>query len=76
MRNPQNSPRLAGRRMLASRTTTAVLVNRHTNVVARYCQPVACDVRTKTELYDVDEANRILSALPRRAGRPRVQVDA
>lgn len=58
--------RLGGALMLGSRAAAAAFTRRHVNLVRRYCVPVACDVTTRADLYDLDAAAAELSALPRR----------
>lgn len=54
---PHPSPRLYdGDRMLASRQLVAAQARRHVAQVTRRCEPIACDVATKTPLYDWDQA--------------------
>ncbi|WP_338182903.1 GIY-YIG nuclease family protein [Jatrophihabitans sp.] len=48
--------RLVGGRMLGTRAAAAGFANRHVNTIRRYCVPVACDVGTRADLYDLDRA--------------------
>lgn len=48
-------------RALATRQWLHHMTGRHIDVIARRCAPVACDVRNRSLLYDVDDAERLLS---------------
>lgn len=52
--------------VLGTLYTTAAITGRHRDQVARYCQPVACDVGSRLALYDVLAAHDTLKAIPRR----------
>lgn len=64
-------PRIEGsdQVMLATRMATGVLTNRNAEQVARYGQPVACDVATHLALYDVDALVAALLTVARRKRR-------
>lgn len=51
-------PRLAADSVLTGRDAVASLVAKHVTSVRRYCVPIACDVDTRADLYDVDAAVR------------------
>ena len=53
-------------RVLATRRAIAYLAGRNVDVVRRRTQPVACDVATRTELCDADQAVQTLALLPTR----------
>lgn len=59
-------PRLAGPLMLGTRQVAAVLTARHPDLVRRRCRPVACDVRTRIPLYDLDQVAAVFRRTPRR----------
>lgn len=60
-------PRLYdGHRMLGTRKAAALLTGRHPNLVRRYCEPVACDARSRAVLYDLDDAVTRLRTRQRR----------
>lgn len=59
-------PRLIGELLLGTRHAASVLVHRHVDQVRRRCQPVACDVRTKAALYDLDDVAAQFADVPRR----------
>lgn len=46
--------RLSGELLLGGRGAVAAYTSRHVNTVRRYCVPVACDVSTRADLYDLD----------------------
>lgn len=48
--------RLAGTAILGGRAAVAGFTNKHLNTVRRYCVPIACDVNTRADLYDLDAA--------------------
>jgi hypothetical protein len=50
-------------RPLVARWFLARHTGRHPETVARRCQAVACDVRNRSLLYDVDEAIEVLARL-------------
>lgn len=62
----QHLPRLVDGVMLASRVATAAMLSRHPDQISRHNQPIACDLRTHLELYDVDAVERSLAKRRRR----------
>lgn len=56
-------------RMLVSRHIVALLTKRHLNYVRREVPAVACDVRTRVALVDLDQAEETLMARPQRVRR-------
>lgn len=64
------SPRLTpDGRTLVSRHVVAFLTKRHLNYVRREVPAVACDVRTRVALVDLDHAEQTLAARSHRARR-------
>lgn len=61
--------RLVDGLMLGSRSAAAGFANRHVNLIRRYCQPIACDVLTRSLLYDLDAAVAHFATTPRRYRR-------
>ena len=59
-------PRLEAGRLLATRDAAAKLIERHPVQLRVKVNPVACDVRSKLPLYDVDEASEAFRNTPRR----------
>lgn len=58
---PHPEPRrLDDGRILVTRHIVAQLGHRHVNYVRREIPPVACDVRTRAVLLDLDQAEQIL----------------
>lgn len=47
--------------VLAPRRAVSAVLGRHPELISRHCTPVACDVRTRAHLYDVDEVEEILA---------------
>lgn len=62
--------RADGERPLAARWFLAHQTGRNAETIARRCTPVACDVRNRALLYDVEQALAELASL-RPAGRRR-----
>jgi hypothetical protein len=59
---PHPEPRrLDDGRILVTRHVVAQLGHRHINYVRREIPPVACDVRTRAALLDLDQAEAILA---------------
>lgn len=59
---PHPEPRrLDDGRWLVTRHVVAHLAHRHVNYVRREIPPVACDVRTRAVLLDLDQAEEILA---------------
>lgn len=58
--------RLEGGLLLGNRDTAAMYSARHVNLVRRHCEPVACDVRTKALLFDLDAVCDTLRVRQRR----------
>lgn len=56
--------RLADGRILVTRQVVAQLGHRHVDFVRREVPPVACDVRTRAVLLDLDQAEEILGGRP------------
>lgn len=52
--------------IVGSRQAVAGMWGRHPDQVKRHCEPVACDVKTRTPLYDADEVGAILLTRRRR----------
>lgn len=64
---PHPEPRrLDDGRILVTRQVVAQLGHRHVNYVRRLVEPVACDVRTRAALLDLDQAEAILAEHDRR----------
>lgn len=61
-----HKPKLIDNVMLGTDRAVAVFAGRHRRQVARYCEPVACDVASRLELYDVYAELDKLQAIPRR----------
>lgn len=59
-------PRLVSSLLLGTRFTAAVLVARHPNLIRRHCAPVACDVGSRSLLYDLDDVDATFKTRPRR----------
>lgn len=58
--------RVDERTFLGSRQAVALYFDRHPDQVKRHCEPVACDLKTRTPLYDSAQAARVLRSLRRR----------
>lgn len=50
--------RLIGTQVFGGRVAAAQFSKRSKNTVIRYCQPIACDVGTRADLYDLDHVVR------------------
>lgn len=62
---PHPEPRrLPDGRILVTRQVVAAIAHRHVNHVRRLVPPVACDVRTRAALVDLDDAEEILGTRP------------
>ncbi len=61
--------RLAGPVLIGSRAAAAKFANRHESLVRRYCKPIACDVTTRADLYDLDATAAQLGRVLRRYRR-------
>jgi len=72
---PPLRPRLEGDdlALLGTRQYAAEFAGRHVNQVRRHCVPVACDVRTRQPLYDLDVCVAQLATL-RRVSLDRDQI--
>ena len=46
--------------LIGSRQAVGALLERHPDQIKRWCTPIACDIRTKAPMYDVDEAAKVL----------------
>lgn len=53
-------------RVIGSRQAIAAMLGRHPDQIKRWGQPVACDVKTRTPLYDGDEMAEIMATRRRR----------
>lgn len=53
-----------GRRLMTRRMLEH-LTGRNPETIRRRCTPVACDVRNRTPLYDLDDATATLASLRR-----------
>ena len=61
-----HAPRLAGGMILCTRSAAAALVERHPSELSRHAQPIACDVKTRLALYDVQTVETIFRRKRRR----------
>lgn len=52
---------------LATRQVIALTTGRNPETISRRCTPVACDVRTRASLYDMEEVSEVFRKLRKRA---------
>jgi hypothetical protein len=64
---PPIARRISPDAFIGSRQAIARYYARHPDQVKRHCNPIACDIATKTPLYDSTQAGPILTRLRRRA---------
>lgn len=61
--------RLGGSAMFGTRAAAAAYADRSVSTVRRYCVPIACDVGTRADLYDLETAVVVLRTIPTREKR-------